>query len=221
MDKINVYFISIGDRPFAKYAAQSWQEYGCRAVQITDEGTAAIEGINEVIRHPYRGHMMLFMIAAFAGIKDKEFITTGDDCIINAPLDHAIGGEFDVAICKRTKIKNEHIKKLPYTNGLVVVKHPFFYTDCLHDLLLNGDEDLWSWFGDMECIKNVVEKGGYIVKDLPEKRYCKKPRKVGQGNDSVVLWHYAGPKRKAWMEYHGQRARKLEAVSDKQNMAAM
>ena len=201
---MNVYFVSIGDRPFAKYVVASWHKYlDGDVVQITDEATKPILGIDRVIRYPYDGHMMLFMITNFALIEDEVFITTGDDCIINDSLDHATGGEFDVAICKRHKLRNVWERERPYTNGIVVVKHPFFYKECLHNLLQLTEED-WDWGGDMLCIGNVLEGGKYLVKQLPQDKYCRKPRRLGDGDSSAVLWHYSGQVRKDWMPYHGR-----------------
>jgi hypothetical protein len=87
----------------------------------------------------------------------------------------------------------------------VVVKSPQFYKDCYFRLLQM--KNLWDWFGDMAAIRDVLNTGKYKVKALPEEKYCRIPTKLGQGDDSAVLWHYAGNIRKEWMKYHGQLRR--------------
>lgn len=217
---MNVYFVSIGNRPYAQYVAKSFKKYmpmDTKVIQITDYKTLKANNVDEVIRYPYYGrHMMLFMITAFADIKDEKFITTGDDCIINGSLENAISGEYDICICKRTKQKldnngNNHIDSYPYTNGLVIVNHPFFYIDCL-DRLLRMQATFWDWLGDMKCIKESLESDRYLIKYLPQDKYCRIPNKIGQGDDSSVLWHYAGEVRKSWMKYHGKGTENLASM---------
>jgi hypothetical protein len=150
---------------------------------------------------------MLYMTEAFAAIEDDVFITTGDDCMLAGSLDDALEGIYDVALVKRekpsvSKSGFDVVKRYPYTNGLVIVKNPRFYKDCLD--VLRTMRSQWDWFGDMACIRDVIDHGNYKVKLLPEDIYCKIPTNMGQTDDNAILWHYPGNIRKEWMKYHAQ-----------------
>ena len=206
---MNVYFVSVGKRPFAQYTVKSFKEQipGSALVQITDLQTLSTIGVDRVIRKKYTGNLMLYMIEAFAAIKDPEFITTGDDCILAGPIDDVLEADYDVALVKREKPRVDDsgfnvTEAYPYTNGLVIVKNKQFYGDCLD--VLRTMTDLWGWFGDMACIRDVIDFGNYKVKLLSEDRYCKIPTKLGETDADAVLWHYPGKVRKAWMQYHGE-----------------
>lgn len=208
---MNVYFLSVGSRPFAAYTARSFKAWipGCEIVQFTDYGTLQARGVDKVVRTGCRkDSLMLCMINAFAKIKDDVFITTGDDCILNGPIDDILSENYDVCLVKRTKPRIDDsgfniTEHYPYTNGLVIVKHPEFYGDC-RDSMVVDHPDLWGWFGDMASIRDIVDSGKYRVKLLDEDKYCRIPTRLGQGDDSAVLWHYSGKVRKEWMAYHGK-----------------
>lgn len=216
---MNVYFVSIGHRPFAQYVAQSFKEHlpDARVLQFSDFRNPRVIGIDGRILRPLpdqKKNLMLYMIESFAGIQDLEFITTGDDCILSGPLDDALEGDYDVALVKREKPRIDDTgfnvtAAYPYTNGLVIVRNKQFYGDCLD--VLRTMPDLWDWFGDMACIRDVIDSGNYKVKLLSEDRYCKIPTKMGESDAEAVLWHYPGKIRKEWMQYHG-KGENLEAV---------
>jgi|3_EtaG_2_1085321.scaffolds.fasta_scaffold12958_4 hypothetical protein len=49
---MNVYFVSVGHRPFSKYVPLSFKRYmpGIEATQITDETTPYIVGVDSIIK---------------------------------------------------------------------------------------------------------------------------------------------------------------------------
>ena len=164
---MNVYFVSVGHRPFAQYTVESFKHYipGARVLQFSDRRSPKIIGVDEMIFRPIPATneaLMLYMIEAFAAIKDPEFITTGDDCILAGPIDDVLEGDYDVALIKREKPRIDDTGfnvtgAYPYTNGLVIVKNKQFYGDCLD--VLRTMTDLWDWFGDMACIRDVIDSG--------------------------------------------------------------
>lgn len=204
---MKIAFVCIGDRPHAKYMVSSFKRNmpNDTIVQIKDEDSPTIEGVDEVYIKPYRGDMMLYMMRGFAELEwDDVLVTTADDCILEGPF--STDGDFDVAIVRRTG-DSFASKTFPYTNGLVIVKHKQFYKDCANALsniqeqVIQGNR-LGDWWGDMVAIRDVIDSGQYKVMLLDANRYFKKPKNRGDGNNGeAILWHYSG-QRKDWMQDH-------------------
>jgi hypothetical protein len=220
MNNVTIAFLSMGDRPHAKYCAMSLKKNmpDAKIVQITDIVTPQLECVDEVVRHDFKDEMMVNIVRGFKELEwDGTLITTADDCILDKPLDKELEGEFDVAIpflknvirikkksTKETKVYSQ--RKFPYMNGLVIVRNKEFYNDCYEELMKIKDDDFegqsyGKWWGDMACIREVIESGKYTAKLLPSTLYSKKPQYSGHTDNKVIMWHYAG-KRKDWMEYH-------------------
>jgi hypothetical protein len=165
---------------------------------MTDYRTKRLNGVDEVIRRSYNGHIMHFFIDCFASIGDREFIAIADDVMLcDSPAD-ALEGDYDVVICKYDDpiSKTRHKR---YTNGFVVVRNMDFYPDCLseYNRIAKNDSSLLDWWGDLDCMENVIDSGKYRVKFLPESKYCVITRK--EEGSHAVLRHYYGNLRKLWM----------------------
>lgn len=207
---MNIYFVCAGDRPHAEYMAYSFKKHmpDFKLVQFTDPITPQVKHTDEVIRVPYNGHMMLYLMECFASVSSNvPFITTADDVIVNKPFYDQLEGDYDVAIVHRNlgnKWKAKARRDFPYTNGIVVVRHPDFYKECYQTLLsmeheTYGSHLMWNWWGDMRCIHRVIETGKYKIKHLQDELFCNKPvAPVLKGDDTTIMYHFAHD-RKDWM----------------------
>jgi hypothetical protein len=124
---MKIAFVCVGDRPYAKYSAYSYKRCLPEAtvVQVTDNVTPKVDGVDEVIRNDYDGkNLMLFLIKGFRDIDfDDVLITTADDCIMTTDLKDVLDKDFDVALVKRSPYTSMSVKG----KGLLKFRHASHY----------------------------------------------------------------------------------------------
>lgn len=202
---MKIAFVCIGERPHAEYTVESFRKVCPKAeiIQITDYDSDVIRGVDTVVRMDNK-YLMITRMEGYKNIViDDYLIAIDDDCLITDSFADELDGDYDVAIVKRSQLGREggrlrHITtNFPYTTGFIIVRNNNFFTDCYNELMTMSEKK-WEWWGDMLCVRRVIDSGRYNVKLLSEEKYYKKPDKKEHLNKETKLWHYSG-KRKNWM----------------------
>lgn len=182
---------------------------GATVVQLTDQVTSAVPGVDEIIRKDYDGKLMTFRMRHLAGLED-EFITLDTDVIVRRDLRPLFDASFDVALTMRetpvTSINGVDLaKEMPYNTGLMFSRNPRFWQEA-YAVLMRLDPDTHRWWGDQLSVKVVAESGRYMVKELPCDEYNYTPRNRLDMPETACMIHYKG-ERKQWMLKNGQTLR--------------
>ena len=172
-------------------------------VQMTDRVTAAIPGVDTVIRRDWDNQkMMIFRFAHLAELERPASIFLDTDVIIQRPLEHVFEKAFDVALT----IRHEAIKDLdginitgqmPYNTGVMFSRQPRFWSEALK-YCRQLAESHHDWYGDQLSVKHLADTGTFDVLELPCDQYNYSPRTEDEDVGGRYAVHYKGL-RKEWM----------------------
>lgn len=173
---------------------------GANVIQLTDEHTPIIKGVNSVVRKRFNGQIMLFRMQHLADLRG-EWITLDTDMIIKKDLSSVFDNDFDVALTRRygsifDKNGVDIVKLMPYNNGVMFSRNHEFWREALHSINFMDDE-LKKWWGDQVAVKEIAESGRYNVLELDCAEYNYTPKDADERKD-VYVYHFKG-QRKEWM----------------------
>ena len=173
---------------------------GANVIQLTDEHTPIIKGVNNVVRKRFNGQIMLFRMQHLADLRG-EWITLDTDMIIKKDLSSVFDNDFDVALTRRygsifDKNGVDIVKLMPYNNGVMFSRNHEFWREALHSINFMDDE-LKKWWGDQVAVKEIAESGRYNVLELDCAEYNYTPKDADERKD-VYVYHFKG-QRKEWM----------------------
>lgn len=183
-----------------------------RIVQVTDLGSPAIEGVDDVVRSPMTdSNIMLFRMRCFANLEPEGptwFLDT--DMLCNRPL-QLEEPDTGAAVCLREFAKetifnhrfggmdmSEYAGRTlgsiyPYVGCATYLNNSSFWADCLENM--EGlDPKFFNWYGDQEAIRNIVESGKHKVSMLRERMYACLPEHAAQVSDPYIF-HYKGQRK--------------------------
>lgn len=175
-------------------------------VQLTDHKTAAVPGVDEVIRRQWNGrHLMLFRMEHLASI-DEEHLTCDADVIFKKPVSDVWDEPFDVALTYRshpvvlTKDWHGEIKgadlatTMPINTGVMFSRNADFWRECLEHMK-SLPEDKLNWWGDQMAVCHVAPR--FHVKRLECDEFNWTPSHKGHYEGARIV-HYKGT-RKSWL----------------------
>ncbi|HEX7886290.1 MAG TPA: hypothetical protein VF474_09965 [Phenylobacterium sp.] len=190
---------------------------GIRIVQVADQDSPAIEGVDDTVRSPMAdGNVMLFRMRCFAALATEEptwFLDT--DMLCNRPLE-LDEADVTVAVCQREfgtqAIFNHRFGGMdlseyegrtmgsiyPYVGCATYVNRSNFWADCLQDMEAL-DPKFFNWYGDQEAIRNVVNSSQRPVAMLRESLYACLPEHAGQMS-APYIFHYKGQRKRVMLE---------------------
>ncbi len=221
-------FLHVGDEAitptyFVKSIRQTLPE--ADVIQCTDEQTPEIEGVTRVCR--YAGdskNLMTFRLLAFSSLNLEGAVAyTDTDMLMIRPIDpEKVLGDYDVAVCERSfdreRIFNKSFRNMdfsehrnktmaeayPYLACFTAVRGNAFWQDC-YDELQRLPTKFHSWYGDQEAIRNIVARGAYRIKTVPEGIYGCLPDYLNQTVGSPRMLHFKGEQRKKPMLQYAKR----------------
>lgn len=184
-----------------------------RIVQLTDQRTRSIEGVDQVIRYnAVDSNLMLFRMRCFADFDvsgPSWFVDT--DMLCARPLQPP-SDNLEVAVCKRefyTQSILDHRfngldmqeyrgRKLgdvyPYVGCVTYLNGSDFWSRCLTDMEAL-DAKFHNWYGDQEAIRNVVNSGRYAAGHLRESLYACLPEGEPYAPAPPFIFHYKGTRK--------------------------
>ena len=200
---LNITFLHVGkDSTLPTKMVASVKEVmpNANIVQLTDENTPIIKGVNTVIRKKYNGLIMLFRLEHLASLRGN-WITLDTDMIIKKDLSHVFNQDFDVALTRRygsiiDADGDDIVKIMPYNAGVMFSKNHEFWIEALNKLK-SLDRKTHEWYGDQLAIKLIVDEHNYKVLELSCDEYNYTPQDKEERKD-VYVYHFKG-QRKDWM----------------------
>lgn len=172
-----------------------------RIVQMTDEDTPEVDGVDEVVRRPFDGFLMPFRLEHLADYPHEEMVILDTDVLVKKSVEHVFADPFDVCLTYRDRpIRSPEgidiTKFCPYNTGVMFSKGRDFWRACF-DFLKKMTEVEWRWWGDQLAVAAVADSKAFDVKTLPCSKYNWVPFREDAQSEAYI-WHFKG-KRKIWM----------------------
>jgi lipopolysaccharide biosynthesis glycosyltransferase len=180
-----------------------------RIVQLTDETTAPVAHVHDIIRAPYDGkHLMTFRLAHFAQLEPCNAVFLDTDVMVQKDLEPLFDWTFDVALTIREgAIPDPHgvdvTASMPYNTGVMLSKPEgweFWEEASKHCETL--PDDARRWWGDQFSVKTIAEVIPLCILDLPCDIYNYTPSSETEDLSDRFVVHYKG-QRKPWMIRRG------------------
>lgn len=159
-----------------------------RLIQMTDNDTPVLEGVDDVFRFPRRtfGEWYFEAMAEFPA--DESLRLDVDVLMLKNPVSVFSNREFDVAFAKEIKGT--------LNNGVMFARNKRFFVDCLHEYQKTSRD---NWNDIQVATQAVVDSGRYRVMKLDRRFYNHIPDRPKDFPPGVKLVHFEGHSRKEWM----------------------
>ena len=188
----------------------------CRIVQMSDEQTEPVEGVDDVIRKPWdRKYLMPYRLLHLRDFPaDDDAIFLDADIVVRKDLTPVFDREFDIAVTTREEhgIRysgpsipgfldpgDDLTRRMPYNAG-VLFHRPSArgFWAAAHQYCETLPANLRKWWGDQLAIKHVADAGVYRLIELPCQLYNHTPLTEDEDVSGKFIVHYKGD-RKTWM----------------------
>lgn len=177
-----------------------------RIVQMTDQNTKPVTGVDEIIRKRYDGRFLmpyrLLHLKEFPPV-DAVFLDT--DVIVQKDLSAIFAEDFDIALTRRYKPVRDLTgydlaAEMPYNTGVMFSRASgILFWQKAHEHCLTLPEQDREWWGDQVSIKAMADNTDLKLKEFPCDLYNYTPRKQDEDVSDKYVVHYKGPHRKEWM----------------------
>ncbi len=175
-------------------------------MQFSDWDTPKLKGVHAVERFKPvvewdRKNTGKIWLECWARNADKNAITIDTDMIFDGDVKEVLEGDYDVAICKRSKfdsVGQALLKRSPYQVGFLVVKNIDFWKECWERISKIPEP---GWMTSQYIVCSTVDSGMFKTKILDGNIYNRTPRYPADIDERVKVWHYKGG-RKEWMKDH-------------------
>jgi len=208
MPAISVCFLHVGPHhaiPSFMVASVKAAMPGAEIVQMTDQVTAPVPGVDSVVRHEWDGaKLMIFRIAHLAALERAACVILDTDVIVQRSLAPVFEQAFDVALT----VRHEPVKtfdktrdlaaEMPYNTGVMFSREPRFWKAAL-ECCRGLPEKQHDWWGDQVSVKAVADSGQFNVLELPCDVYNYSPSTESEDVGARHVVHYKGA-RKVWMK---------------------
>lgn len=177
-------------------------------VQLTDESTPAVAGVDEVRRLPTEPLALLRMRHQASVDGDWLFVDT--DVYIQRDVRKVFAAPFDIALTTRNwphlKVAAGFTERMPFNIGVVFSRCPAFWRD-IYTRVQAMTPEWQEWMGDQQAVCDLAsEHPTYHVAFLKGSSYNLPPAMPGD-EDAVSermvakasILHYKGASRKALM----------------------
>jgi hypothetical protein len=173
---------------------------GVEMVQFTDMSSEAIDGADDVSRHP-SSPLPLARSNHYASV-EGEWLFIDTDVVVQADVRDVFDNTFDIAIADRNWYPSARVSKsfegtMKYNVGVVFSRQPAFWKD-VHTLVATGGLYNDPWFGDQKAVSDIIATGKYRVEALPGMLYNYPPSGADDPALGAKIVHCKG-NRKEWM----------------------
>jgi hypothetical protein len=174
-------------------------------VQMTDQATAPMAGVDQVIRKHYDGvHLMTYRLRHLSEFPSCEALFLDTDVVVQQDLSQLFEQTFDIALTRRDKA-------IPTPNGVDVAKVAPYNTGVMlskpsgsefwlhaHDYCARMSDEYQKWWGDQLAVKAIAEVAPLRIMELPCEIFNYTPASEREDLSGKAVVHYKGD-RKAWM----------------------
>jgi hypothetical protein len=172
-------------------------------VQVSDEKTPIVKGVNHVLRVPRTMPLMTWRLKAHqeAHALEDELLMVEPDVRFLKRIDELFDdGDSEIIISTRdcsAEWGEENLgETTPYTMGSSISRNREFWREAKLVCQTLPERDQ-HWIGDMKAIKAVVDSGKFKVRVVPGEIYNHIPNSVDDIGNAKVM-HYKG-RRKNWL----------------------
>jgi hypothetical protein len=180
---------------------------GVPAVQLTDERTPAVPGVQAVRRLP-TAPMAVLRLAHQAAVTGA-WLFVDSDVVIQRDVRDVFHQQFDVALTTRNwphlKLAAGFSERMPFNVGVVFSRSQAFWRDA-EALVRQMPDDLQHWMGDQQAICDLVATGRFTLALLKGTRYNLPPAADADRTPATekmerkaFIIHYKGVSRKTQM----------------------
>jgi hypothetical protein len=208
MSAISVCFLHVGADhtiPSIMVASVKAAMPGTEIVQMTDQATAPVPGVDSVVRQDWDGNkLMIYRLAHLAALGRTECVVLDTDVVVQRSLAPVFDQAFDVALTVRhepvkTLDKTRNLTpEMPYNTGVMFSREPRFWQAAL-ETCRGLPEKQHDWWGDQLSVKAVADSRQFNVLELPCDVYNYSPRTEDEALEGRHAVHYKGA-RKVWMK---------------------
>ena len=209
-------FLLVGDsQPYvAKMVASAKAVHGCSVVQMSDLRTAAVPGVDEVVRIPFRIPLMPYRMKHLASFDHDEMLVLDTDVICKSAIDDIWLHYFDVGLTLRDRGElyagdgADIGGGMPFNTGVMFSRSRSFWDEC-YRWLITQPPDVQRWYGDQRAVAKIAGRGTHQVMILKCAEFNWAPAFEGDSSEAR-FWHYKGARRKPWLD----NSPKPEFISD-------
>ncbi len=208
MPAISVCFLHVGaDHAIPSFMVASVKAAmpGAEVVQMTDQATSAVPGVDSVIRQDWDGKkLMIYRLAHLAALERTACVLVDTDVVVQRSLAPVFERAFDVALTVRhepvrTLDKTKDLApEMPYNTGVMFSREPRFWKAALERCRALPEKQ-HDWWGDQVSVKQVADTGQFNVLELPCEVYNYSPSTESEDVGERHVVHYKGA-RKVWMK---------------------
>ena len=204
---MNVGFLHVGTDPtLAQIMVDSVKRQmpGVGIMQMTDEVTPAVAGVDIVKRMPYTdGRLMTYRLEHLAALPNGHWLILDTDVIVQRDVSWIIQTMYPakVALTRRTGVilgpgGVNIVELMPFNTGVMFAKDPEFFRRCaMHCRTLPDHQQ--RWWGDQLSVKYVVDSGFHVA-ELSCDDFNYSPNSKEEDVSEKALVHYKG-NRKEWL----------------------
>jgi hypothetical protein len=187
-------FLLVGDQPYAATMVESLKLHGCPIVQMSDLMTPKVDGVDEVVRIPFRIPLMLYRLRHLASYPHDDLLIVDTDVIAKRSIDDVWAQSFDIALTKRGD-EAHAFPGMEYNTGVMFSRCRDFWSEC-YEWLAKQDAESQRWYGDQKAVAAVC--GRYDLLELSGDEFNWSPSSREDASDAR-FWHYKGAVRKKWL----------------------
>ena len=208
MPAISVCFLHVGADhaiPSLMVASVKAAMPGTEIVQMTDQATPAVPGVDSVVRQDWDGKkLMIYRLAHLAALERAACVILDTDVVVQRSIAPVFEQAFDVALTVRheavkTLDKTKNLTpEMPYNTGVMFSREPRFWKAAL-EACRALPEKQHDWWGDQLSVKQVADTGQFNVLELPCEVYNYSPGTESEDLGGRHVVHYKGA-RKVWMK---------------------
>ena len=202
-----IVFLHARQKPgYAEIMVKSAKKFDHTLIQLTDEETPAVRGVDRVIRLPWDGRFVMSYKLKHLAFFREPCMIVDTDVIFKHHVSHVMDRDFDVALTRRKgpildKDGIDVTIRMPYNCGVMFSKEPRFWRAALKRCLDLPAQDQ-TWYGDQKAVKDVASRFNVLELDCEQYNYT--PSHPDEDVSKRLIVHYKG-NRKDWMYGDAQR----------------
>ncbi len=170
---------------------------GAKIVQLSNDTFPGIEGVDEVLRHPYRGDFIMWGFGAMIKLceRPENILQIATDVLVCKNVRDVFNDDFHVAACRYpAKDRNDNA----FCGDVDFIKpgggEIFNQALAVYQSFRVKD----GWEGGQTAFLRATIDTSLTIKELDYDTYCRTPDKQQDNLDEAALIHFRGP-RKLWM----------------------
>lgn len=176
---------------------------GVEVVQLTDEKTPAVPGVNRVNRRPH-GRMLERRLEHYASCQG-EWLLLDTDVIVQRDVRDIFERAFDVALTDRewshVSQSDEFMREMPFNTGVAFSRSPAFWQAVLETWRGLTTEQQNDWMSEQRAVAHVVRTDTFTVCVLPGMVYNYPPTtETDVGLKDAALVHFKGARKQMMLD---------------------